>query len=355
MTINKLVKRYINTKNETESVKFSVPLEKLRDVRSVYAYSLTENDLFGLITQYKRWLKESSYLCLYNTEKDEFLFVQSKKRGNDAYCYLLKERLDGALSWMDDKSITKDIVVRKKRHKYICNAFFLTLTFNPSHILNNLSYSWRTINYHYAKFITKLRQHFGKIYAIKTIQSHCNGYPHIHLVIITEKTFNVIYHFKSKSYRLKSYKELSEIKGLWSCGFLDIKGITAKTKQNNEDEYDVKNYIFKDLLKSHLRKDKYRDLKDDLTLSLNWLFRKRSFSISGRGVLNEILRSITKRTDLIITMTNLKVFDVDFSGYEYVGIITIHFEGKDPPFFAHFSGDFCRKNDIGLVFPEFKD
>ena len=147
-------------------------------------------------------------------------------------------------------------------------------------------------SYAYNRFITAFRKRYGDCSVIRVYEAHKSGYPHIHLIMITDNEFEAFYH--DNHWRVQGKHD---IEGLWPWGFSDVEAL-ASTRGGI-------NYVVKYLGKLHevgicggwddLASDCGRasDLSNLVssasvrTLSLMWVFRKRAFSVS-RSILDEI-------------------------------------------------------------------
>jgi len=340
-----------------EDVGFRQTTEKLAPYRELFFDGpLDETSLNGLVECYRSWRDERSYLCFHDPNKDKFRFVLSPKRGNYAYRVLTQQRVEPRLSWLDNENV-KNISVRQQGHGKITNALFITLTVDPSKILGNRKVAWEYVQSHYNAFITAFRKAYGKTYAMKVFESQKNGFPHVHLFIMTKREWAVKLHSGKNglSYRLKSRREKDGVAKKWSMGFVDVEAVASRGGEGSEGgESPIKNYIFKDLLKSVARSDP--DHRDELTLALNWLFRKQSYSISGEPLLEQILDTVLP--DLIADIHNSNSNSPEEGEFVYLGLITasfFHLNGLDPPLSFSMLGETCRKSGIDLAFPQFAE
>lgn len=337
-----------------DELEFNPVISSLSELRNCYISDkvpITLSDLNTLIEKYTEWVKIPLYLA-YDVGNNEYVFRLASKRGNSVYRYKTKKRLDKATAFFNTKSF-KTLLVRLKNGKYVSNVFFITLTYNPRHkkdLLGNILKegdrlsAWLNIQKDYNVFITKLRKKYGKIWILKTIESTKNGYPHIHLLAIFEKPINV---FPSRIHDKKKNRVITRwlmndndngiIKSMWAS-HIDIKSIKSVNI--------VKNYVYKDVIKQINNIDNedidivlnkpydslpeyYQKLyKHLLSLSLNWLFKKHSFSVSGVSFISDLISECITQTE------NLKNLEV-FNSFEFIGLVSIRFSGKEPPFFIH--------------------
>ena len=220
--------------------------------------------------------------------------------------------------------------------------------------VTQLSYAWIAVERYYNCFIAAFRKKYGKTFVIRVPESHKSGFPHYHLFIITETEFPVKF-YKSKKKRMiidasRNTQNRADISGMWALGFVDFKGVAADKSKS------IKGYIFKDLLKSYLRSSKKRTAQDDQTLALNWLFNKRSFSISGIKSLDWAISRMDDLSDAVPFMNEVDVNKdiikkiVGGKSYTFLGCFNV-MSGKVllPDFFIISSGAFAPLDDSVCV------
>lgn len=235
---------------------------------------------------YNSWREFDEYILLQHHVFDKrkgmrknTVAVKCNKRGNDVYFYRLEKKLSSF--WM-----RKDIDYFEVRgNAKFCGMLFCTLTYEKGIV--SVSDAWEGIGKDFNKWITALRQRFGKISYVRCWESFKNGYPHIHcLLYFHEVSFRVIRMYSNAKkrliYRVVNVKPISDgMKERWKdfipetdrevkemfelCyhSFVDVEGCESF----NTGIY----YITKYMTKFNI---------SVLTLSLCWLFQKRSYSIS---------------------------------------------------------------------------
>lgn len=321
---------------------FSPALGTLKSLRDAYLSGfIYEAELETLISKYESWVTSPVYLCWEkHNQREEKIFRLASKRGNSVYRWKTLDRLEKATWFFDTKEFQK-LLLRREGRSWVTNVLFISLTNDSKRYGERKSCfsgeimeegdrikAWTTIQHDYNNFITAFRKRYGKAWALKSFESTEKGYPHIHIFLITEKSWKV--HSRRKritkkngevrwisEYRLgknrEDRKEKDKISELWHS-FVDIK---CPVKVNA-----VKNYVYKDIVKQ-FKGDLGRQNK--LSLTLNWLFRKRSFSVSGEGLISEFINERVTQTQ------NPPKIEL-FNDYEFVGLVKVHFKTKEPPF-----------------------
>lgn len=234
-------------------------------------------DLEGLVEYFLTWVNYNEYMVLQKQTFDGKTFdkktiaVKCSKRGNDVYKYRVRKRFS-FLSTLENKILFDWENKALKNHKSSC--LFVTLTFNPA--LCEIYEAWELrIGREYNSWITNLRNKFGRIEAIRTFEGYENGYPHIHVVLLFgDVEFN-------------TFKTTNHGKDIWRIQEKEVFEHGWKSFVDVQAVKDLKGglwYLSKHILKNQIiegdplrSKDLY---KYYLTLALNWVYRKRSFSIS---------------------------------------------------------------------------
>jgi hypothetical protein len=170
---------------------------------------------------------------------------------------------------------------------------FVTLTCDTKKFM--IQESWEIIRLAFNKWIRNLRKKYGRISYLRCWEATKKGYSHIHvLMIFHDHNFKI---FRSRKgsrwiYRIEEKEEFQ----ISYHSFVDVQAV-RKLKKGIK-------YITKYL-------SKYTAESQTLTLALCWLFRKRSFAVSGD--FHEILYAIIEtkhwfvQTDLFGNKLKLNV------------------------------------------------
>lgn len=210
------------------------------------------------------------------------------KRGNDAYVWhvhsrfaTIEKRLPGAqfFHWGDRSLVHSS-----------CLAF--SLTFNPSRF--PLIESWELLPDFINSFLSWLRSAYGSIAVARVDESHLSGYPHVHLIVLFRHYSFDCFPWIAKrgsnrgklSYRVQSKRRMASH---WAGGNIDVFGMASLKAGFHYG----KKYLLKSVSSSvpgskarSVSASEFDSLSDSakkhlLTLALGWVFRSRSFSLSG--------------------------------------------------------------------------
>ncbi|RLG69622.1 MAG: hypothetical protein DRO04_03120, partial [Candidatus Iainarchaeum archaeon] len=292
----------------------SPPLIKLSDVRNIFLSTPLEyDDLGSLLDYYLSWVSETVYLAMQNKKTGEYYFVKGSKRGNSVYRWNVENRLKDAVSFLTDDFCSL-YSTRRKGRKYVSNILFITLTCNPNYFFESRILAWESIQMLYNRFITAFRNRYGKTWVLKTVESTINGYPHLHLLVLCEYEFECFQH--NDKWRVK---EKGDVSDLWFA-YVDIQ--TPKPKNSLKH---IQSYLMKDILKQVYDSPNIKFSQSTLSLAMNWLFRKQSFSVSGKDVLDFFLARMSNN-DLIKSMynSNQVLFKVCIkSDFNFLGVVKI--------------------------------
>lgn len=286
--------------------------------------SYDKPDLLEVETRYRAWVNYSEYLVFrrenIHTGERDYLGVKMSKRGNDVYHRRVRKSLADLRDLPDVKFF--DWKDRSKRHK--TRALFITLKFDAN--LYRLDETWEGIaecpgcgdrrpigdftsekvvnvqgktyyrrvccggrvrevggiNHAFNKFKASLRKKYGSFEMFRVWEAHKSGMPHIHaIVVFHDQEFDSF--FYQGSWRIQ---EKREVEDAWPVGHSDVEAL-ASTRGGIA-------YVAKYLGKLHrvgvTGQGVQADAGDDMaslvsrtserTLSLMWIFRKRSFSLS---------------------------------------------------------------------------
>jgi len=282
-------------------------------------------DLSEFIVLRKRWVGKGE-------KNDEYLAVKCSKRGNDVYQRRIKLRL----GWLDqevpDKRFfeIKDFQVDKAVKT---SLLWITLTWDPGQ--GDLVFAWENLGKDFNRFVSALRSKYGRVSHLRVWESYESGFPHVHAVVLFEKAeFTVFPHWNSEKGKLTfRIQEKAEISESWPRGFVDIQAVSSLS---NVFTYLKKHQekIILGVSGSIQERDSYpsqdprvgfdlENVKGLRSLFLCWLFRKRSFSVSGdfREKLHDLISHLHN--------SNMERRQVDLFGnvvmeweYEFLGVFS---------------------------------
>jgi hypothetical protein len=303
---------------------------RLRSARSFFD-PLIQDDIFLLVEGFKYWRSFSEFLVLKAenqiTDEVKYFGVKCSKRGNDVFSARLENKLGFLRS--DEKFFDP---LDFENHKVIkTRLLWVTLTYDSKRC--SLNDAWRHISKEFNLWITNLRNRYGRIHyaffpqAFPDPEGSAYGYPHFHGVMFFEDAEFKVFRRLEKDragklglvYRIEEKTEI-EHQGKWHS-FIDVKALSSMRA--------VWDYAKKHCYNAGLGNSKEADLNN----AILWLYRKRSFNMSG-----EFRR---RYTEFIRAMHNSKeVFQKTLDGgmisewkFSLVGVFSV-FElciGEDPP------------------------
>ena len=212
---------------------------------------------------YLDWRNYIEYLVLQRQEDNlkvrgevekETFAVKCSKRGNDVYWWRVAKRL----RFLND--LKNSVLFDPHSTDKVSNVLFVTLTYDVKR--STVRDAWDTIGEDFNNWIRNLRKKFGRISHLRCWEASKQGYPHIHVLMIFHD-----YEFKvtriNEKYRILEKEEFEKS----YHSFVDVQAL-------RELRAGVK-YVTK-----YLKKTK-ESTAQNLTLAMCWLFRKRSFAVSG--------------------------------------------------------------------------
>jgi len=312
---------------------------------------------------YFDWRDAPTYLIFKKTLPDgstELVGGKARKRGNDIDQWRKRKRFEEG-----EAKIAPYMVFERSEHDtFLCNSFFFTLTYDRTDLTVAESWEkWVSSDYH--DYIDWLRKRFGSFINIRVFVSHKDGYVHIHFIAVF---LNALWHVKhhhdadgKRSLRLRK-KRMSETekKGRrgrpkkyttpdpkvdpskdylasgWKHGTVDIEGIETPEKAFS--------YLLGYMNGSSVegKSKKGNNLSGDTSLTMNWLFRKRSFSIGNPDLIKE---SITAPNFFGEVDPNLMIHPLQ-PKFEYLGNVYIAFFDRPPPWHINFEKSKKAKADV---------
>lgn len=238
----------------------------------------------------------------------EYKFWRGMKRGDALYAWRVRCRVGEVVSRLPDVKYF-DFGVRGHISSR-CLAVALTYRRDIG-----LYDAWSHLGKDLNGFLCALRRRFGKVAVYRVFESHLDGYPHVHLLILFKE-----YSFDGSSYRgIKgglSYKvfDKDSIGKLWSHGFSKVYAMSSVRAgfgycgKYLEKSVSVPNPVVSD-----------SDKKALLTLSYGWVFRVRAFGLSGDWSPSLDLNENNKNISNVVSIFPLTYEDVLYEPWRLVG------------------------------------
>lgn len=253
---------------------------RLKHARS-YFVRISQEDIPVLQEAFQIWRDYDEHMLLrgenlFNGEKVH-VAVKCSKRGNDVFT----QRLDRKLGFLRGfEGIKLFSLLDFQKCEYMpSNLLFVTLTYNPA--LCSMDEAWDKIGGEWNRFITNLRNKYGRILYLATPEAFPDpngsafGYPHIHVMMLfLDQDFNVFPNWEKKRdgkegwvFRVKEKYEI-ESQGRWHS-FVDMKAIHSGRAMGG--------YLRKHMKNTHGGSDPAALT----TQAVLWLKKKQTFSMSS--------------------------------------------------------------------------
>ena len=273
-----------------------------------YLQELAEKGIYDkddIVEKYEAWVLENRYMVIAHQQEAwvsdagewEYIAVKCAKRGNDVYVSRVDSRLYGIGRNVPD-------IQNNFNENPFTSMLFVTLTYDTK--LCSFSEAWQRIGIEFNLYRANLRKKYGKFSVMRTWESYENGHPHVHAILIfEEKRFRLFPSYEqNKKGELKlawRIREKEEFEQYWHS-WQDIKAV-----YNVQGGLDyLKKYILKCAEYTH------NDKKGKQTLAMCWVFRKKTFYVSGqfRKALSDLIATLcsskTRKIQLNLLNEELK-------------------------------------------------
>jgi hypothetical protein len=294
---------------------------RLNVAQGFFRRAENQEDLDLLEELYVFWRDLPEYLVLRSLRVNprsyssdwSYVAVKSSKRGNDVYQSRVKRRLNW-LSFMPNVTFfsPSDFQIGKKIYS---SALWVTLTYDTNRC--SRSEALERIGQEWNGFLSALRSKFkGGVSVLRSWETSGQGYPHVHACLLfKEARFSVVPWLSENdqkelhcTYRIENRGEISS---LWHS-HMDIQAVSSTRK--------LFNYMRKYQTKTLMASDSPKGCR---TMSVLWLHRKRSFSVSGdfRARLSDLIR-LLHNSKMEICQTRLDGSLEAPSVWEFVGVFS---------------------------------
>ena len=324
---------------------------RLNAAQGFFRRSENEEDLDLLEELYVYWRDLPEFLVLRSLHVNprsyasewSYVAVKSSKRGNDVYQSRVKRRLNW-LSSAENVSFfsPSDFQVGKKVYS---SALWITLTYDTKRC--SRSSALERIGQEWNRFLSALRSRYGQVSVLRSWETSAQGYPHVHACLLFKEARFTVFPWlettveeltigktilKSQatsqsmqasalatirpqssqkaqfSYRIE---EKDQISSLWHS-HVDVQAISSTKK--------LFNYMRKYQTKTLMASDSPKGVR---TMSILWLHRKRSFSVSGdfRARISDLIRHL-HNSKMEIRQTRLDGSLEAPSVWEFVGVFS---------------------------------
>lgn len=282
---------------------------------------------------YSYWRNFAEFIVLKKNwigrgwKEPEYCAVKCSKRGNDVYERRIKTRLGWLNREIPDTRFfgLEDFTPEHEVHS---SLLWVTLTCDPKK--RGLREAWEKLGEDFNRFMSSVKRKYGSLSHFRVWESYESGYPHIHVVIMfDESEFKVFPHFSEEKGITFRIDEVDELRSFWHS-HIDVQAISSVKNLFTYIQKHQKKIILGlsgDLQEGESLGFNLKEVKGLRTLFLCWLFRKRSFAVSGS------FRE--KLSDLISNLHNSNMeMQVDLCGdpvkewsWEFVGVFSGLFLG----------------------------
>jgi hypothetical protein len=341
-----------NSLISVENPSVHLPIHSLYDDRSSILYDMrrttysSPNRPIVLVENkehYLAWLNPPLYLAFNKIEhlnsgeeKISKVAFLASKRGNSVYQHRIRTKVEKLEPYL------KPNFIPLNANFATTNMLFITLTFNPN--LFTIGTAWEDIlQSSYNRYISALRYRYGKIAAVRCNASQKDGYPHLHLIVIFDHQIAIKKHIAvlpsgktATTWRLLSLsKKEHDFAELWRLPIADKKNeyipLGYVDVQGFADQKTVINYAFRySLCKQG------KNAADDLSLSLCWLYRKRSFSVSSP----DLIKACITQSRILVKLDENSPDPNEIpylTEYIFLGCLVIQYSDRSPPDLLDFS------------------
>ncbi|MCY4490408.1 MAG: hypothetical protein OXC46_02970 [Thaumarchaeota archaeon] len=269
---------------------------KIRVARVKAAWRSGRLSMQSLIALWKIWRDQDDFIVIQHEATRELRYMLASKRGNGPYQWRLKNQfseIDKLAQNLDFDYFEPNSLNKKTK------ALFITLTSDSKRM--TASQAWQNVGKDWNRFKSALTRKYGKFSFLRCFESHANGYPHVHALLIFDKTeFDVFEHIpyndimKNTTWRIQQKRDFEK----YHHSFIEIQAV------NNVAQ--AIGYITKYMAKEYSESNpKYAQ-----TQTLLWVHGKQSFSFSK----DFAKRLKTYRLDRQLHNSNKKTAQIDLFG-----------------------------------------
>jgi hypothetical protein len=246
---------------------------KPRLSRAIGYFNQEENDEL-LMDLYQFWRDYDEYMVLRRRHIDprhyditfEYSAVKCSKRGNDVH----SKRVQKRLSWLNRVQNIEffDVKDFSTCHKVKTSLLWITLTYDPGRCSRRAA--WQNVGEEFSRFMHLVRKRYGQVSALRVWESFENGYPHVHVCLYFQQAKFQVFPWLSRKEGRFSFRivEKAQFQEFWHS-HVDVEAISSMHKLGS--------YIRKYQTKVYQGQGS-KSLK---TMAFCWIFRKRSFALSG--------------------------------------------------------------------------
>lgn len=229
--------------------------------------NLSEDFVNQLWKDFKGYRDSNDYVVMKQNNghcDGSYFAMKLSKRGNDKYRREKKNRINALLEGLKTEDLKLDF-----SDKDYTKALFVTFTHNDKPTIKE---AWESVSQEYEEVTKKIRQKYGDVSIFRVFEAYESGYPHVHAIILFHDHEFETFQHKGKT-RIENKDQFAKICGWHS--YIDVEGVDHVGKSIRY----ISKYFTKDSVEIAENSKELKKAK--LTLAFNWLFRRRSFAVSG--------------------------------------------------------------------------
>jgi len=259
-----------------------------------------EPQLDELVAFYKKWRDFPEYGVIQKQEWHgsecikKTVAVLCSKRGNSVYQRRVEHRI-GVFEFLSRGDVE---FFKFTESNPMISMLFVTLTWK---VQGRVSESWETIGHYFNRWITNLREKYGRISYARVWEGTQKGYAHIHIMMdFHTSKFHGFKTLDAGNNFVWRISEKAEFEKSWPA-FVDVRVVRTYSS--------VLRYLRKRIVEGTDKQDDQD--AGDLTRALMWIFRKRSFALSKdlRDRLTDLIGALRK-SKRQVTLDGVEMKDV---------------------------------------------
>jgi len=236
--------------------------------RSYFLEGKQEPELSELTAFYRSWRDFDEYGVIQRQEWrgcdciKKTIAVKCAKRGNDVY----KRRVERRMGIFELSRGDVEFFKWNESAPRV-SMLFVTLTWK---VQGSVSESWEGVGQAFNRWITLLREKYGRISYARTWEATKQGFAHVHVMMLfNDSDFSAFKSMDAQYNFVWRIEDKAEFEKSWPA-FVDVRAVRTYSS--------VLRYLRKRIVEGT---DKTDDQEaGDLTKALMWIFRKRSFALS---------------------------------------------------------------------------
>lgn len=165
-----------------KNIKISIPEGKSYFIYDPESYGeIYEQDVQVIEERYLEWRNFQEFVVV--RRDNEFLCIEARKRGNKKYNRLLQFKISELTKYLKRRTLSAlSITLTHEHGRYSKRPY------------QDRFYAWQELGKRFNRFMSWIRRRYGKIYFFRVWESTKKGYPHVHLLLFSERKFYIPQH-----------------------------------------------------------------------------------------------------------------------------------------------------------------